>query len=162
MRIQVTDEQLAAPIQKMLARHSCGNPAEPNLNFQFALEHCDGPAQTVCYQVHTYPWMTNPNHVVHGGVIAAMLDSAMGLLCAGLYDAMTPTITMTINYALPVPLDEDIMIRVRAFGTARTSAQITGEIYLPGDPGTILVSAMGVYHTAHTNRPDRKRLSEVL
>ncbi len=45
------------------------------------------------------PEMTNPAGYLHGGIQAAMLDDAMGTVCATLgYDTALLTINMTIDY----------------------------------------------------------------
>ena len=149
MHIHITDEQLAANISSCLSlRGSCSDLASPNLVFHPTLEHCDGADHSALYRVHTYPWMSNPANVLHGGMTATLLDTFMWVLCFGLYGVMTPTISITVNYALPVPLDQDIIVRARVTHTGGTSAHVTGEIWLPDDPDTLLATATGVFYTA--------------
>ena len=45
-----------------------------DLAFPIKVEHCDGPNRTVVFRYYTYPWMSNLNRVVHGGIVAAILD----------------------------------------------------------------------------------------
>lgn len=149
MHIHITDEQLASNISACFSQrdgyHDLTNLADV---FHPSLESCDGAARTVCYRIRTCSWMSNPNQVLHGGMTATIFDTFMGILCLGLYNVMTPTISITVNYALPIPLNRDIIVRARVTHTGGTSAHVTGEIYLPEDPDTTLATASGLYYTA--------------
>ncbi len=111
------------------------------------LTGCDGPSRTVELAYDTRDWMTNPLGMVHGGITATILDTSMGITCSCFYGQPTPTITMTINYARPVPLNAAIVVRSRIVVHGRTSAQLTAELFLPDRPDRILATATGVYHT---------------
>lgn len=151
MRKEITTEELTAAIMKVLEVRCEGvDPSQPNLRFCPELVCCDGPARTVTYRFHTYDWMANPMNITHGGMISAILDASMGVLCVGLYGVMTPTITMTTNYCQPVPLNTDILVHARATHTGGTSCQLTAEMYLPGEEESPLATTTGVYYTAHT------------
>lgn len=146
----MTDAQLKETIEHFIDSRCEGvDPTAWNLRFCPAVESCNGAARRALLRLHTYPWMANPMQITHGGIVTSLLDSSMGILCCALYGAMTPTITMTTNYYRPVPLDTDILVSVRAAYCGRSSAQLTAELFLPDDPTVPLVSASGVYHTAH-------------
>ena len=57
----------------------------------------------------------------------------------------TPTVTMTVNYARPVPLDREIRVRVRTLRIGFTSAQMSAEVFLPECPEEALATASGIY-----------------
>lgn len=150
---KMTTRELEDSLDRFLTDRCKGiDPAVPNLRFCPIPESCDGPARHVVFRVHTYPWMANPMNVTHGGIIASILDSSMGILCGTLYGLMTPTITMTTNYCHPVPLDANVMVAVRVTFAGGTSAQTAAEMYLPGESGDPLATATGVYYTAHAQR----------
>lgn len=99
----------------------------------------------------TKPWMTNPTGVLHGGVVATFLDNAMGLSCSCLCDCRhTPTISMTVHYARPTPLNTTIHIKTQMVMFGRTSSQLSAQLYLPQEPDRVLVFASGVYSTKPT------------
>lgn len=153
MSKEMTTEQLDAVLRKFLAIRCDGiDPAQLNLRFCPTLESCDGPARSVTFRFHTYPWMANPMKITHGGIVTAILDASMGTLCTAVYGEMTPTITMTTNYCQPVPLDTDVLVRVHASHTGGTSAQLTAEMYLPEESCDPLATASGVYYTAHAKK----------
>lgn len=153
---EMTTRQLEAALNRFLADRCNGiDPAMPNLRFCPAVESCDGPARRAVFRIHTYAWMANPMNVTHGGMIASILDSSMGILCGTLYGMLTPTITMTTNYCRPVPLDADVIVAVHVTFAGGTSAQVAAEMYLPDEPGDPLATATGVYYTAHAQGRSR-------
>ena len=115
--------------------HPNCDPEKPNLHLCPRLVSCNGPSLSVELEYDTKAWTSNPMGIVHGGVLALMLDNAMGLTCYCIYGHFTPTISMNLTYARPVALNE----------TGGTTAQLQAQIYLPGQEERVLVSATGVY-----------------
>ena len=152
MQKPISTQDLAARMTAILSAPLVqgGDPAQPNLTFHSALDSCDGSSLTVTYRVRTYRWMCNPNGVVHGGVAATMMDNHMGLLTRALTGNFTPTITMTVNYARPIPLETELLITAHAVTLGRTTAQLTAQLAEAAAPDRVLVSACGVYHTARS------------
>lgn len=109
---------------------------------------CDGPTGSILFAYDTRPWMANVMGTVHGGIIATLLDSCMGITCAVHVDVPTPTVTMTVNYLKPLPLSGTVHVRTRLNHLGRTTAQAMGEIFFPDRPDETLVTATGVYSTA--------------
>lgn len=90
--------------------------------------------------------MSNPMGIVHGGVTASLVDTCMGVACTAQSGGLpTPTVTMTVNYARPVPLDREIRVRVRTLRIGFTSAQMSAEVFLPECPEEALATASGIY-----------------
>lgn len=148
MSISLTTPELREIVQRVLANRQHAPDANlPNTNLLPTLYDCDGPGLSLQLAYHTMPWMTNPMGVVHGGIIAVMLDNSMGITCCCLDGRPTPTINLNINYARPVPLNTTVVVRTHVVVFGSTSAQTTAEIFLPEDPDRILVSASGVYYT---------------
>lgn len=119
--------------------------SQPNLYHAPRLVRCDGPTLTVELEYDTQSWMANPMGVVHGGILASMLDTSMGITCYAIAQVHTPTISMNIHYARPVPLNQTIRIRITAFMAGSTTIQLQSQLYLPGEPERVLVSASGIY-----------------
>lgn len=110
------------------------------------VEEPDGPAGSLLFSCRTDSSMSNPMGIVHGGVTASLVDTCMGVTCtAQSGGAPTPTITMTVNYARPVPLNADILVRTRTTRVGSTSGQLSAEVFLAGSPSELLVTATGVY-----------------
>ena len=112
----------------------------------FLVEEEDGPAGSLLFACRTEQSMSNPMGIVHGGVTASLVDSCMGVTCgAHVGCTFTPTITMTVNYARPVPLDADIQVRTRTVRIGGSSGQMAAEVFPAGRPDELLATATGVY-----------------
>ena len=120
--------------------------AWPILGRDATLAEEAGPAGFLLFTCRTSPAMANPLGIVHGGITAALVDTCMGVTCSAQCGrAATPTVTMTVNYARPVPLDADIRVRVRTVRIGSSTAQMSAEVFLPQRPDELLASASAVY-----------------
>ena len=125
--------------------HSCAQ-AWPILGRDVSMLDEDGPAGSLLYACRTDAAMANPMGIVHGGVTASLVDTCMGVTCSSQCGRVaTPTVTMTVNYARPVPLDAVIHVRVHTVRIGTTSAQMRAEVFLPEKADEPLVTASGVY-----------------
>lgn len=120
--------------------------AWPRFGQDLTLVEEEGAAGSLLFSCHTDTSMSNPLGTVHGGVTASLVDTCMGVTCAAQCGGIaTPTITMTVNYARPVPLDADILVRTRTTRVGATSGQMSAEVFLAGKLEAPLVTATGVY-----------------
>lgn len=146
MAFHITTSEFSQTIQQALdTLHPNCDPEKPNLHLCPRLVSCDGPSLSVELEYDTKAWTSNPMGIVHGGVLALMLDNAMGLTCYCIYGHFTPTISMNLTYARPVALNETVRLRVTTLLAGGTTAQLQAQIYRPGQEERVLVSATGVY-----------------
>lgn len=124
--------------------------AWPQMGRDVLLTEEDGPAGCLLFACRTRPDMANPMGIVHGGVTASLVDTCMGITSTAQSGGIpTPTVTMTVNYARPVPLDAEIRVRVQTVRVGYTSAQMSAEVFLADRPDEILVTASGIYAVRH-------------
>ena len=144
----IETRELCRRVQSMLERRRLENPrGMPDPSADLTLMDCDGPAGSLVLGYQTKPWMSNIWGVVHGGVVANLVDTCMGITCAVQCGVITPTVSMTVNYARPVPLDGEVIVRTRTIRCGATSGQMSAEVCLAGQPDRPLVTASGVYCT---------------
>lgn len=102
-------------------------------------------AYTIAYE--TADWMRNPNGVTHGGIVAAMLDNAMGVIThVRAPGKPTATITLEVAYVRPVPVGRTLQIDVSVSRVGGTIAHITSRMYDVDEPEVTLATGSGVYH----------------
>ncbi len=148
MAHQLTTQELRRRTLAFLQLRAREIPAGmPDPSADLTLLDCDGPSGSLTLGYATKPWMANVWGVVHGGVTAALVDSCMGITCGIQCGLITPTISMTVNYARPVPLDASIVVRTRTVRCGATAGHIKAEVYPAGQPETLLVTASGAYST---------------
>ena len=120
--------------------------AWPQIGRDVLLLEEDAPGGCLLFSCRTDQSMSNPMGIVHGGVTASLVDSCMGVTCGAQAGCtFTPTITMTVNYARPVPLDADIQVRTRTVRIGGSSGQMSAEVFPAGRPDELLATATGVY-----------------
>ena len=152
MAHQLTTQELRRRTLAFLQLRAREIPAGmPDPSADLTLLDCDGPSGSLTLGYATKPWMANVWGVVHGGVTAALVDSCMGITCGIQCGLITPTISMTINYARPVPLDASIVVRTRTVRCGATAGHIEAEVYPAGQPDKLLVTASGAYSTKPNN-----------
>lgn len=148
MAYQLNTQELRRRAQNVLDNRTKRMPnstVDPSADL--TLLDCDGATGSLVLGYHTKPWMANVWGVVHGGIVAVLMDTCMGITCSLHCGVITPTISMTVNYARPVPLDAELVVRTRTIRVGATSGQISAEVYPAGQPDKLLVTASGAYCT---------------
>lgn len=112
---------------------------------------CDPDAKQAVVAYPIREWMRNPGGVMHGGAIAAAMDTTMGILVY-YYDGekMPPTINMQSNFQRPVPLGATLYVRAHMTAIGRTMCFASAEAWVDDAPERLLVTATGVYHVPQT------------
>jgi uncharacterized protein (TIGR00369 family) len=110
---------------------------------------CDYARKETVVRYPVRKWMRNPGGVMHGGAIAAAMDTSMG--AQTFYwaeERVTPTINMLSNFQRPVPLGSWLYVRAHVTCVGRTMIYASAEAWVEEDPSRILVTATGVYHVS--------------
>ena len=161
MAQRIETEELRRRVQSFLKRRTEKTPqGMPDPSADLTLIDCDGPSGSLTLRYQTRPWMANIWGVVHGGVVANLVDTCMGITCAAQCGVITPTISMTVNYARPVPLDAEVIVHTRTVRCGATSGQLTAEVCLARRPDELLVTASGAYCTKPNDLSGGKPLWE--
>lgn len=102
--------------------------------------------QSMIISFNTKNYMRNPANFVHGGVIAGMADSAMGILAIILHEGTYGvTADMTISYLRPVPMHTKIFVRSKCWKSGKTLTFMTCEGYLEESPDEVLFTSSSRY-----------------
>jgi len=79
--------------------------------------------------------------LVHGGLVAAVLDEACGLL-ATWYRFPAVTARIFVRYRLPVPINTELLVRARLTGERGRRLHVEGRL---GDGNDVLAEARGAF-----------------
>src|SRR5438067_5597667 len=85
---------------------------------------------------------TGPPGYCHGGIIATILDDAMGKLCK-LRQVVALTSKMTVEYVKPVPLHKSLRVESREL--SKRGRRLTHEAEITDGKGTVLARSRGVF-----------------
>ncbi len=98
-------------------------------------------------------WMANPGGTLHGGMISAMFDHAMGVHAIKAAKKLpTPTTHLSITFCRPISIGSRVYIRSKLVTVTRSSVQIMGEAWVDDCPEKTAAYATASYHIF----PDKK------
>ncbi len=117
---------------------------------------CSFEQRTVEAVFAMQPWMRNGNNVVHGGVIATMLDSIGGVVarCFTPQDAISPTVTLQVSYLYAIPIDARVHVRAGVTFPGRRLLHICTEAF-DAEDGTRLYATGTAMHYIKSKNGER-------
>jgi uncharacterized protein (TIGR00369 family) len=117
--------------------------AQADLGYRLAVE---GPGAGRAW-LRPGPRHGNRAGVLHGGLVSTLLDAAMGTAAATRVseDGAAPmaTVSMTVQFLAPVPLEAEILARARITGGGRRLIFCEATLTLPD--GAAAATATGVF-----------------
>jgi uncharacterized protein (TIGR00369 family) len=90
--------------------------------------------------------------MLHGGIIALLLDEAMGKVCK-LSDARAVTAELSVRYLKPIPVDKEIV--VEAFQVKREGRQLYHEGEIRSADGVVLAKGTGRFVAIDRSRSEK-------
>jgi uncharacterized protein (TIGR00369 family) len=105
----------------------------------------DYDEQSAVFIFKTQDWQINERGFIHGGIIAAMLDTGLGTFAWFLADGKEVVTTdLNISYIRPLSLGDTGEVKVYAVKNGRSLIRIRGEL-LSNETGKVLASASGAW-----------------
>ncbi len=131
----MSDERATQPPARLC--YACGNANEHGLHMRFRLEG----ERTIC-DYEPLPFQQGYPGRMHGGVVSAMLDEAMGY---AVYHAREwgATARLNIRFRQPVPMDR--MLRAEAWIVKNRGRLIELRAELKSPDGVVLAEADGTF-----------------
>ena len=86
-------------------------------------------------------------HTLHGGMCAAVLDQAMGVVAYSLKteDGTCPTVQMEVEYHRPLIPGEGILVKVRVISMTKSLINLTAEAFRASRQDKICLSGSGIF-----------------
>lgn len=115
---------------------------------------CDPAEHRAVFESAILPvWMRNPMGWLHGGMVAALLDSAMGIHAA-LYNGgtATPTVNLNLNYLYPTPADGKLHVGSRMIKFGRSLVFAEAALWAEKEEQPC-ATASGVFHLPTAVQP---------
>jgi len=89
---------------------------------------CDYDAKTSTISYRIQPWQRNPYGDAHGGAIASMFDTSMGITAHWISGGFrTTTVDLMVNYIAPMPCGDDMIVHSKVQKAGRTLIRVTAE-----------------------------------
>jgi len=118
---------------------ACGQDNLEGMRLKFHLDDAD--KRFVC-RFRLGKRYTGPPRHCHGGIIATILDDAMGKLNK-LRDVLAMTAKMTVEYIKPVPLYKPLRVESREI--SKRGRRLTHIAEILDEKGTVLARSRGVF-----------------
>jgi uncharacterized protein (TIGR00369 family) len=126
----------------------CGAENPVGLGVTNSATH-DGAESRVRFGAHHQ----GPPGLVHGGLLAVLLDEAMGSVP---HEARGIRLTteMTVRYRRPTPIDTDLVCRAHVADASERQLSVVATIAAADDPNTVLVEGVATFVLARTKPRD--------
>lgn len=102
----------------------CGADNPRGMKLTFEQDH---DARRIIGRFRFGPEYQGSNRVLHGGIIAVLLDEAMGKLNR-FHDVRAVTAELSVEYLRPVPIGEDIIVEAQEVSREGRNLMHRGEI----------------------------------
>lgn len=116
-----------------------------NGRFQASLLDLDEENKELTLRFPLQDWQVNGLGTLHGGMVSAMMDLAM---CMAVFcesrQTIPPTLSMTVNYLRPVPMEEEVYMKARVTSCGKRNATAYCEAIVPAT-GKVAATSIGTY-----------------
>ncbi len=94
-----------------------------------AFRSCDAEAVALCLEFMPLDWQTNPNGILHGGIISTAIDITFGILTRYcVRTSKTVTMSLTVNYMRSIPMEHPYYVRATANKVGRRVKNLYAEV----------------------------------
>ena len=109
------------------------------------LESCDDEAREITLRFPLFDWEANGLGTLHGGMASTMMDltMSMAVYCYS-RKGIPPTVSMTVNYLRPIPLEGSVLIRARITSLGKRNATAYCEAIVP-DSGKVACTGVATF-----------------
>lgn len=132
-------------IEERIHQLHAAAPGSIGDQMQMCLLQCDAENGEFLFRCETQPWMCNAVGTLHGGMCAALLDQAMGLIafCLKPEEGIAPTIQLQVNYHRPIQPGKQVQVKVRILSRTGRLIMMQAEAAEADKPGILCVSGTG-------------------
>lgn len=143
-KISKNREELESNIKKYIAISEDG--CELYRRFKMDFKDADYEAGWIEFSHTVSEFEMNRYGNMHGGAIAAILDTSMGLTAFELGTGnASPTMDISINYVKAVHIGEDLTIRAEVISAGKHSAVLRSVMYGSGEIKAIATATNRIY-----------------
>lgn len=118
----------------------------------FQLLNCDSDCGDYFLTCRTEPWMRNFAGTLHGGMCAAILDQAMGIIsyCLKSGEGAAPAMQLKADFHRPLHPGEGVLVKVHVVSATRRLIHLSAEAWQASRPDKIAISGSGIYFCKST------------
>ena len=122
------------------APNACFGCGDANAGGMHLHMECDEATRRVRGTLRLGPRYQGAPGMIHGGIIAVLLDEALGKVCR-FYDVRAVTAELTVEYLRPIKVDQEI--HIEAFQVERKARNLLHEGEIRDAEGRVLARGRG-------------------
>lgn len=89
---------------------------------------CNPKLRSITLRFHALPWEANRSGLLHGGIMAAMLDHVCNLTVSYHLGHWAPTLSMNIEYIRPAHIDDVILATAEIISAGKRILRINARL----------------------------------
>jgi len=101
--------------------------------------------QSVVLAFTAQHWQRNFAGMMHGGIIAAILDTSIGYICYSMVGGPPLTASLSTNYLRPGPISGKVHVVVKLDKLGKKLLFGNAKMYIPSTPGKFIATANATY-----------------
>jgi uncharacterized protein (TIGR00369 family) len=140
-------------VASLLSQRALSLKGRINAMMQPRYVSSDPAAHSLTLAYPVLDWELNPFEILHGGIIAAAMDSTMGILSYILSGCLAPTVNLNLSFLRPLQPGDELLVTARALHVGRSLIQLTAEASSAKD-GCLCSSASAVFHLPRRQAQD--------
>ena len=106
---------------------------------------CSAEEKSITLGYTAQEWEENPLGIIHGGIIVAMLDSALGILASTVCGGRSVTVSMQTNFLRAAYAGDDIIVRAAVTYAGRSIVHCEAKAYRGNETDAPIASASAVF-----------------
>lgn len=146
--VQIDNETFSARAEELRQRVESDHGDTAVAMMHLRMVECDAQNRSLTFAFPAFPWECNPNGVIHGGLVATMFDTAMGITAYAMTGQMTPTINLNTSFLRPAPGDGTLIVRAQVTMCGRTVIYASAEMWDSRAPEKAVATAQGVFRNS--------------
>lgn len=141
----ISEKERLAAILTALAKDSCERQKE-TVNGMMAPEFVDvdPEAMTASFRYTVHPWEGNRVGMLHGGIMATMLDHVCGLTVSAWLGHWAPTMSMSVDFIRPANVGDTLLVRAAIVSLGKRLIRARGEL-VNESTGKIIASCSATF-----------------
>ena len=109
------------------------------------LENVNFEERIMTTKYETKNWEMNDYNILHGGILATIIDTSMGMYSSVLSGgSLVTTVSLTLNFLKPIPEDCSLLVNAKAVSVGKTIISMSAEAIIQ-ETGATAASAVGTF-----------------
>ena len=145
MELTSSQQQMEERLHGVINNTQISAPGSLCLLIKPSLTECSFEDKTLTMEFEAQEWERNLAGAMHGGIIATLLDTAMGYLNLGFLGLPPLTVSLALHYLRASPIEGTVCVFAKIDKMGRQMYFNSSELYNKGERDKVLATATSSY-----------------